>query len=85
MYCGTKMDKLKREINAILINYLIQEREKVEKISISPIDPDYRQLYEYITEEISRLNLLLFKSEYQQYEITLKNVLGEEGKSNAIS
>ena len=85
MYCGTKMDKLKREINAILINYLIQEREKVEKISISPIDPDYRQLYEYITEEISRLNLLLFKNEYQQYEITLKNVLGEEGKSNAIS
>lgn len=85
MYCGTKMDKLKREINAILINYLIQEREKVEKISISPINPDYRQLYEYITEEISRLNLLLFKSEYQQYEITLKNVLGEEGKSNAIS
>jgi len=79
------MDKLRREINAILINYLIQEREKVEKISISPIDPDYRQLYEYITEEISRLNLLLFKSEYQQYEITLKNVLGEEGKSNAIS
>ena len=85
MYCGTQMDKMRGEINAILINYLIQEREKVEKISISPIDPDYRQLYEYITEEISRLNLLLFKGEYHQYEITLKKVLGVGGKSNAIS
>lgn len=79
------MDKLKREINAILINHLIQEREKVEKISMSPIDRDYKHLYEYITDEISRLNLLLFKSEYHDYKITLKKVLGIEGESNAVS
>jgi hypothetical protein len=79
------MDKLKREINAILINHLIKEREKVEKICTSPIDRDYKHLYEYITEEISRLNLLLFKGEYNEYEITLKKVLGIEGESNVIS
>jgi len=72
-------------MNAILVNHLIQEREKVEKVSTSPIDRDYRQVYEYITEEISRLNLLLFKSEYQKYEITLKKVFGIEGESNVVS
>ena len=79
------MDKLRREMNAILVNHLIQEREKVEKVSTSPIDRDYRQVYEYITEEISRLNLLLFKSEYQKHEITLKKVFGIEGESNVVS
>jgi len=79
------MDKLRREMNAILVNHLIQEREKVEKVSTSPIDRDYRQVYEYITEEISRLNLLLFKSEYQEYEITVKKVFGIEDESNVVS
>jgi len=79
------MDKLRREMNAILVNHLIQEREKVEKISTSTIDRDYRQVYEYITEEISRLNLLLFKSEYQEYEITVKKVFGIEDESNVVS
>jgi len=79
------MDKLQREMNAILVNHLIQEREKVEKVSTSPIDRDYRQVYEYITEEISRLNLLLFKSEYQEYEITVKKVFGIEDESNVVS
>jgi len=72
-------------MNAILVNHLIQEREKVEKISTSPIDRDYRQVYEYITEEISRLNLLLFKNEYQEYEITVKKVFGIEDESNVVS
>jgi len=72
-------------MNAILVNHLIQEREKVEKVSTSPIDRDYRQVYEYITEEISRLNLLLFKSEYQEYEITVKKVFGIEDESNVVS
>ena len=79
------MDKLQREMNAILVNHLIQEREKVEKVSTSPIDRDYRQVYEYITEEISRLNLLLFKSEFQEYEITVKKVFGIEDESNVVS
>jgi len=72
-------------MNAILVNHLIQEREKVEKVSTSPIDRDYRQVYEYITEEISRLNLLLFKSEYQEYEITVKKIFGIEDESNVVS
>jgi len=72
-------------MNAILVNHLIQEREKVEKVSTSPIDRDYRQVYEYITEEISKLNLLLFKSEYQEYEITVKKIFGIEDESNVVS
>jgi len=49
------------------------------------IDRDYKKLYDYITEEIARLNLELFQTEYQQYESTLNQVLGIEGKSNAVS
>jgi hypothetical protein len=79
------MEKSIRERNALMINHLIQERQKIEDLSMTRIDRDYRKLYDYITEEIARLNLELFRSEYQQYESTLNQVLGIEGKSNAIS
>ena len=79
------MEKLIRERNALMINHLIQERQKIEDLSMTRIDRDYRKLYDYITEEIARLNLELFQSEYKQYESTLNQVLGIEGKSNAIS
>ena len=79
------MEKSIRERNALMINHLIQERQKIEDLSVTRVDRDYKRLYDYITEEISRLNLELFQSEYQQYESTLNQVLGIEGKSNAIS
>ena len=79
------MEKSIRERNALMINHLIQERQKIEDLSMTRIDRDYRKLYDYITQEIARLNLELFRSEYQQYESTLNQVLGIEGKSNAIS
>jgi len=68
-----------------MINHLIQERQKIEDLSMTRIDRDYKKLYDYITEEIARLNLELFQMEYQQYESTLNQVLGIEGKENAFS
>ena len=69
----------------MIVNHLIQERQKIEDLSVTRIDRDYRKLYDYITEEIARLNLELFQTEYQQYESTLNQVLGMEGESNAVS
>jgi len=79
------MEKSIRERNALMVNHLIQERQKIEDLSMTRIDRDYRKLYDYITEEIARLTLELFQTEYQQYESTLNQVLGIEGKSNAVS
>jgi len=79
------MEKSIRERNALMVNHLIQERQKIEDLSMTRIDRDYRKLYDYITEEIARLNLELFQTEYQQYESTLNQVLGIEVKSNAVS
>lgn len=79
------MEKSIRERNALMMNHLIQERQKIEDLSVTRIDRDYKKLYDYITEEIAKLNLELFQSEYQQYESTLNQVLGIEGKSDAVS
>jgi len=79
------MEKSIRERNALMVNHLIQERQKIEDLSMTRIDRDYKKLYDYITEEIARLNLELFQTEYQHYESTLNQVLGIEGKSNAVS
>jgi len=79
------MEKSIRERNALMVNHLIQERQKIEDLSMTRIDRDYKKLYDYITEEIARLNLELFQTEYQQYESNLNQVLGIEGKSNAVS
>lgn len=67
------------------MNHLIQERQKIENLSVTRIDRDYKKLYDYITEEIAKLNLELFQSEYQQYESTLNQVLGIAEKSDAVS
>jgi len=68
-----------------MMNHLIQERQKIEDLSMTRIDRDYKKLYDYITEEIARVNLELFQTEYQQYESTLNQVLGIERKGNAVS
>ncbi len=79
------MDKSIRERNVLMVNHLIQERQKIEDLSVTRIDRDYKKLYDYITEEIAKLNLELFQSEYQQYESTLNQVLGIAGKGDAVS
>jgi len=64
-----------REVNALMINHLIEERQRIEDVSDLRIDRDLKLTYDYITEEIARLNLELFQARYQQYESNLNKVL----------
>jgi len=69
------MEQSIREINALMINHLIEERQRIEDASDLRIDRDLKLTYDYITEEIARLNLELFQARYQQYESNLSKVL----------
>ena len=68
-----------REVNALMINHLIEERQRIEDVSDLRIDRDLKLTYDFITEEIARLNLKLFQARYQQYESNLNKVLKIEG------
>ena len=75
-----------REVNALMINHLIAERQRIEDVSDLRIDRDLKLTYDFITEEIARLNLELFQARYQQYESNLNKVLRiEGGESNVVS
>jgi hypothetical protein len=69
------MNQSIREVNALMINHLIEERQRIEDASDLRIDRDLKLTYDYITEEIARLNLELFQARYQQYESNLNKVL----------
>jgi hypothetical protein len=82
------MDQASREVIELMINHLIQERERIEAVSDLRIDRDLKLTYDYITQEIARLNLELFQERYQYYEDNLNKVLkvgSRGGKENAIS
>jgi len=82
------MDKATREVTELMINHLIRERERIEAASDLRIDRDLKLTYDYITQEIARLNLELFQEKYQQYEDNLNMVLKAEnrkGKKDVIS
>ena len=69
------MNQSIREVNALMINHLIEERQRIEDVSDLRIDRDLKLTYDFITEEIGRLNLELFQERYQQYESNLNKVL----------
>jgi hypothetical protein len=69
------MEQSIREVNALMINHLIEERQRIEDASDLRIDRDLKLTYDFITEEIARLNLELFQARYQQYESNLNKVL----------
>ena len=80
------MEQSIREVNALMINHLIEERQRIEDASDLRIDRDLKLTYDYITEEIARLNLELFQARYQQYESNLNKVLKiESGDTNVVS
>ena len=82
------MDQASREVTELMINHLIQERERIEAVSDLRIDCDLKLTYDYITQEISRLNLELFQERYQYYEDNLNKVLKAEnrkGKGDVVS
>ena len=74
------MDRASREVVELMINHLIQERERIEAVSDLRIDRDLKLTYDYITEEIARLNLELFQERYQQYEDSLSMILKVENR-----
>ena len=74
------MDRASREVVELMINHLIQERERIEAVSDLRIDRDLKLTYDYITEEIARLNLELFQERYQQYEDNLSMILKVENR-----
>lgn len=76
------MDKASREVVELMINHLIQERERIEAVSDLRIDRDLKLTYDYITEEIARLNLELFQERYQQYEDNLSMILKVENRKS---
>lgn len=57
-----------REGNALMINHLMEERQRIEDVSDLRIDRDLKLTYDFITEEIARLNLELFQARYQQFD-----------------
>jgi hypothetical protein len=65
-----------RERNQQLVDYLIKERDKIEKSSNFRIDPDLRATYQFITEKISDLKMELFQERYQHFEERLSEMLG---------
>ena len=82
------MDQASREVIELMINHLIQERERIEAVSDLRIDRDLKLTYDYITQEIARLNLELFQERYQYYEDNLNKVLKAEnrkGKGDVVS
>ena len=74
------MDRASKEVVELMINHLIQERERIEAVSDLRIDRDLKLTYDYITEEIARLNLELFQERYQQYEDNLSMILKVENR-----
>ena len=80
------MDSSIREVNALMVNHLMEERRRIEDISDLRIDRDFRLTYDFITEEIARLNLELFQARYHQYESNLNKVLKiESGEESVVS
>ncbi len=82
------MNRANREVIELMINHLIQERERIEAASDLRIDRDLKLTYDYITQEIARLNLELFQEKYEQYEDNLNRVLKvgrRGGKENVVS
>jgi len=71
-----------------MIDHLTKERQRIEDASDLRIDCDLKLTYNYITDEIARLNLELFQEKYQQYQENLNRVLkagSRRGEENDIS
>jgi len=58
------MNDRSREIQEA-ITYLIEEKERIESTGCPRVDEDFVPTHHFITEEISRLQLELFKQQYQ--------------------
>jgi hypothetical protein len=55
-----------------LLEYLYKERNQVESTG-DHLDSDLTKVYDFINNEIQELQMKLFKTNYQEYAMTLKD------------
>ena len=55
-----------------LLEYLYKEREQVESTG-DHLDSDLTKVYDFINNEIQELQMKLFKNNYQEHAMTLKD------------
>ena len=63
-----------------LLDYLYQEREKIESTG-QRVDPDLRKAYEFVNQEIQNLQMMTLESQYQEFSRKLTDLLEA---SNAV-
>jgi len=70
------MDKATREKKELLIQHLIDERNKIEDACGGRPHDDIQKVYDMIFNTISELKMEVFMMDYENYEANLDELLG---------
>ena len=70
------MDKTTREKKELLIQHLIDERNKIEDECGGRPHDDIKKVYDMISNTIAELKMEVFTMDYQNYEANLDELLG---------
>lgn len=70
------MDKATREKKELLIQHLIDERNKIEDECGGRPHDDIKKVYDMISNTIAELKMEVFIMDYQIYEANLDELLG---------
>ena len=70
------MDKATREKKELLIQHLIDERNKIEVECGGRPHDDLKNVYDMISNTIAELKMEVFTMDYQNYEANLDELLG---------
>ena len=70
------MDKATREKKELLIQHLIDERNKIEDECGGRPHDDIKKVYDMISNTIAELKMEVFTMDYQNYEANLDELLG---------
>ena len=70
------MDKATREKKELLIQHLIDERNKIEDAFGGRPHDDIKSVYDMISNTIAELKMEVFTMDYQNYEAKLDELLG---------
>ena len=70
------MDKATREKKELLIQHLIDERNKIEDECGGRPHDDIKKVYDMISNTIAELKMEVFTMDYHDYEANLDELLG---------
>ena len=70
------MDKATREKKELLIQHLIDERNKIEDVCGGRPHDDSQKVYDMISNTIAELKMEVFMMDYENYEANLDELLG---------